>query len=88
MSQTIYLLTTYKCLSDTKHFIANFFHFSVADFFNGNLNIPVLNWTQCKADSDQQTSFEEVLSLLQLSPPIKWKIAVEKHVGVKKTVGL
>ena len=83
MSQTIYLLATYKCLLDTKDFIANFFHFSVADSFNGNLNIPVLNWTQCKADSDQQTSFEEVLSLLQLSPPIKWNIAVEK-----KTVGL
>ena len=91
MNPTFYLLTTYKFLPSAKNvfqidFIANFLHFSVADFYNGNLNIPVLNWTPCKADSDQQTSFEEVLSLLQLSPPNKCKIAVEKPVCVKKTL--
>lgn len=59
-------------------------HFSVADFYNGNLNIPVLNWTPCKADTDQQTNFEDVLNLLHLNPPDKCKIAVEKPVCVKK----
>jgi hypothetical protein len=61
-----------------------YLYFSVAEFYNGNLNIPVLNWTPCKADADQQTSFKDVFNLLHLDPPDKCKIAVEKPVCVKK----
>ena len=52
--------------------------------FQASVNIPVLNWTPCKADTDQQTSFEDVLNLLHLNPPDKCKIAVEKPVCIKR----
>lgn len=58
--------------------------FRVSNFYKGNLNIPVLNWTSCKTDSDKQTSFEEVLKLLYLNPLPLHKVAVEKPVCVKK----